>query len=153
MADFLFPKNELQAVFTVFALTSSFTEDVIEGKHEFENLEASGLHHDEKAAIKKVLQALSAAEQLQPLTKQEIETVMATLLDFYCRAYDWFPGLDINAIVKRTDHRGYLLRTRIRAAVECLDQLQQYNQVADIKINTLGEVSYEEELVCLEGVV
>ena len=153
MADFLFPKSEREAVYTIFALTSSFAEDVIEGKHEFDNLETAGFEPDEYVLIKKVLQALLAAEQLQPLTKQEIETVMATLLDFYPRAYDWHPDLDIGAILKRTDHRGYLLRTRIRAAVECLDQLYQYNQVADIRINALGKVSYEEDLPSLDGML
>jgi hypothetical protein len=151
MADFLFPKSELEAVCTVFAQTSSFAEDVIEGKHEFDNLEAAELDHDENAAIKKVLQTLMAAEQLQPLTKQEIESVMLSLLDFYTRAYDWHPNLNIAEIVKRTDHRGHLLRTRIRAAVECLDQLYQYNQVADIRINELGEATYEEDLPSLDG--
>lgn len=153
MASFLFPKNEREAVYSVFALSSSYAEDVIEGKHEFDNLDAALFPPDENAAIKKVLQALMAAEQLPPLNKQEIQTVMDTLLDFYTRAYNWHPNIDIAEIVKRTDHRGYLLRTRIRAAVECLDQLYQYNQVADIKINALGEVSYEEDLPSLEGVV
>ena len=150
MAEFLFPGSEREAVCTVFAMTSSFAEDVIEGKHEFDNLEAAGLGQEDYAITKKVLQSLLAAEQLQPLNKQEIEEVMATLLDFYTRAYDWHPSLDINAILKQTDHRGYLLRTRIRAAVECLDQLYQYNQVADIRINALGEVSYEEDLPSLD---
>jgi hypothetical protein len=93
------------------------------------------------------------AEQLQPLNKQEIETIMATLFEFYTRAYDWHPSLDINAIFERTDHRGYLLRTRIRATVECLDQLYQYNQVADIRINAVGDISYEEDLPSLDGLL
>jgi len=150
MADFLFPKSEREAVYSVFALTSSYAEDVIEGKHEFENLEAAEFEPEDTAAIKKVLHALMSADQLQPLNKQEIETVMTTLLDFYSRAYDWHPKLDMDAILKRTDHRGYLLRTRIRATVECLDQLFQYNQVADIRISELGDVSYEEDLPSLE---
>jgi hypothetical protein len=47
----------------------------------------------------------------------------------------------------------YLLRTRIRAAVECLDQLYQHNAVGDIRINNLGEISYEEDLPSLENMV
>jgi len=153
MAEFLFPKSEREAVLSVFALSSSYAEDVIESKHEFENLEAANFPPDEQAVIKKAMHALLAAEQLQPLSKQEIQTVMETLLDFYTRAYNWHPNIDITEILKRTDHRGYLLRTRIRAAVECLDQLYQYNQVADISINALGEVSYEEDLPSLDGVL
>ena len=153
MADFLFPKSEREATYSIFALTSSFAEDVIEGKHEFDNLNAAEFEPDDRAAIKKVLESLMAAEQLQPLSRLEIETVMVSLLDFYTRAYDWHPNLDIAEIIKRTDHRGFLLRTRIRAAVECLDQLLEYNQVADIRINELGDVSYEEDLPSLDGAV
>ena len=150
MADFLFPGSAPEAVCTVFAFTSSFAEDVIEARHEFDNTEAADFTPGEKERIKKVLHAILAAEQLQPLTKAEIETVMFTLLDFYTRAYDWHPQLDMHAIIKQTEHRGYLLRTRIRAAVECLDQLYQYNQLADIRINNLGQVSYEEDIPSLE---
>ena len=153
MADFLFPKNEREATYTIFALTSSFAEDVIEGKHEFDNLNAAELEPEDRASAKRVLESLIAAEQLQPLNKQEIESVMVSLFDFYTRAYNWHPDLDIGEIVKRTDHRGFLLRTRIRAAVEYLDQLLEYNQVADIKINELGAVSYEEDIPSLENAV
>ena len=153
MADFLFPKSEREAVYTVFALTSSYAEDVIEGKHEFDNLESAGFEPEDYNHIKRVLQSLMGAEQLQPLNTQEIQTVMAALLDFYSRAYDWYPNLDINEILKHTDHRGNLLRTKIRAAVECLDQLYQYNHVADIRISALGEVSYEEDLPSLDGAI
>lgn len=153
MADFLFPKAEREAVCTVFAITSSFAEDVIEGKHEFDNLEVAGFEPEDVKTIKSTLHALLAAEQLQPLSKQEIAIVMETLLDFYTRAYNWHPSLDIDAIIKRTEHRGYLLRTRIRAVVECLDQLYQYNQVGDMRINTLGEISYDEDLPSLEGAI
>jgi len=153
MADFIFPKSEREAVYTVFAFTSSFATDVIESRHEFENLETAAFEPENYQAAKKVLQAIMTAEQLQPLNKQEIENVMTTLLDFYTRAYNWYPDLDISAILKRTDHRGHLLRTRIRAIVECLDQLIQYNQVTDIRIGALGQVSYEEDLPSLEGVL
>ena len=153
MADFLFPTEERDAVYTIFALTASFAEDVIEGRHEFDNLAQAGFEPEDHIAVEKVLKALMAAEQLQPLNKQEIELLMTTLLTFYKRAYDWHPDLDMNEIMKHSDHRGYLLRTRIRAAVECLDQLYQYNRVSNIHINKLGEVSYEEDLPSLEGVL
>ena len=151
MADFLFPKAEKGAVYTIFAFTASFAEDVIEGRHEFDNLNEAGFEPADYQMIEKVLRTLLSSEQLQPLNRQEIETVMVSLLDFYMRAYDWHTTLDMGEILKRTDHRGYLLRTRIRAAVECLDQLYQYNQVSDIRINALGDINYEEDLPSLEG--
>ena len=38
MAQFLMPENTLETTFTAFALSSSYVEDVIEGKHDYENL-------------------------------------------------------------------------------------------------------------------
>ena len=149
MADFLFPNEGREAIYTIFAFTASFAADVIESKHEFDNLAMADPQDHEHT--EKILRAIMAAEQLQPLNKQEIEAVMATLLNFYTRAYDWHPELDMTDIINRTDHRGYLLRTRIRAAVECLDQLYQYNQVSDIQINSLGQITYNEDLPSLEG--
>ncbi len=44
MASFLFPGDysRLRAAYSIFAVTASFAEDVIDGKHEFENLHESG---------------------------------------------------------------------------------------------------------------
>jgi len=153
MADFLYPKENFEGVYTMFALTASYIEDVIEGKHEFDNLHSAELADEDHQAVDKVLKALMVADQLQPLISQEIEAAMELLLDFYSRAYNWHPGIDMKEILKRSEHRGYLLRTRIRAAVEYLDQLYQYNQVSDIRINELGKLSYEEDLVSLEGIL
>ena len=40
---------------------------------------------------------------------------------------------------------GYLLHTRIRAAIEFLDQLYQYGSAGKTKITELGIESYEED--------
>ena len=153
MAEFLFPSPERLATYTIFAVTSSYIEDVIEGKHEFDNLDESGFEPEDRTAADKTLRALLAAKQLQPLNKTEISEIMKKLLDFYKRAYDWQIDIDMDEIIKRTDNRGFLLRTRIRAAVECLDQLYQYNNFSDIKINPLGQVSYEEEIPPLDDII
>jgi hypothetical protein len=153
MYDFLFPKEQLTATYTIFTLTESYIEDVIEGKHEYDNLDAAAFELQDREKIEKTLQSLVSAKPLQPLSKDEIGVVMEKLLDFYKRAYDWWPDIDMRELLKRTDNRGYLLRTRIRAAVECLDQLYQYNEVTDIKINDLGQVSYEEDTPSLECVL
>lgn len=152
MARFLFPGeySKLQATYSIFAITASYIEDVIDAKHEFENLKDAALEKEEEEAIDKALQAICSAKQLKPLSKEEIFNVMEKLKDFYKRAYDWVPDIDMAEISRNTDTKGYLLRTRIRAAVECLDQLYQYNKVADIRIDDLGKVSYEDELPDLE---
>ena len=51
-------------------------------------------------------------------------------------------------IEKLTDfyNRSYFLRTRIRAVVECMDQLYQYNRVCGIRIDELGRMLYDEDV-------
>jgi hypothetical protein len=53
--------------------------------------------------------------------------------------------MDAEDFMRATDPYGYLLRTRIRAAVEMLDQLFQYGEVGDIKASKLGDISFEED--------
>ncbi len=121
-------------------------EDVIDGKHEFENLHESGFEEEDAEAAKRTIEAICAAKQLQPLTKDEIKSVMAKLRDFYRRAYDWQADIDMAELEREAEGRSYLLRTRIRAAVEKLDQLYQYGELGDIRIDELGKVSYEEDV-------
>jgi Cdc6-like AAA superfamily ATPase len=152
MASFLFPADysRLQAAYSVFAVTASFAEDVIDGKHEFENLAQAGFEDSDAKAAQRTLEAICGARQLQPLTKDEISGVMEKLWDFYRRAYDWKPDMDMTELERGSDDRSYLLRTRIRAAVEKLDQLYQYGRLGDIKIDELGKISYDEDLPELE---
>jgi hypothetical protein len=147
MASFLFPGefSGLQATYSIFAVTSSYIDDVVDGKHEYENLAESVLEPNDKKAAEMTLNAIMSSIQLAPLTKDEISSVMEKLKDFYKRAYNWSAGLSMPEIMKTVDSRG-LLRTRIRTAVECLDQLYQYNRVGDIKINELGQTTYEEDI-------
>jgi len=59
----------------------------------------------------------------------------------------------VKTIQKTTDSGGYLLRTKIRSAIEYLDQLYQYGQVGKNIINPLQQESFEEEMPSLEGVL
>ena len=96
--------------------------------------------------MEKVLNSIKTAAQLQALSPAEIKVVLEQLRDFHAQAYDWPANLDIEQVLKATETRGYLLRTRIRAAVELLDQLYQYGQAGDIRINELGEPQYPGKL-------
>ena len=147
MAQFLFPEqySGMRAAFALFAVTSSFIEDVVEAKHEFENLKESDYGGTDYDATEKALQAICGANRLLPLTNDEISEIMNKLLRFYKQAYDWDREIDMAEIARRTEGRGYLLRTRIRAAVECLDQLYLYNQSGDVAIGNLEKISYEED--------
>jgi hypothetical protein len=146
MASFLFPDSSFQSTFSLFAVTDSYVPEVIEDKHEYDNLLSANFESDDAEAIRRSLDAIESAAHLKPLTKDEISLIIEKLIDFYKRAYGWHPIINIPELYTCTDNRGYLLRTRIRAVVECLDQLYQYKLVGDIKIDELGQMHYEEDL-------
>lgn len=148
MADFLLPAERMESCFSMFALSASYIEDVIEGKHEYDNL--AEIFPDAQEPVKTVLGLLTRAPQLLPLTKDEIHEVLARVQEFHGRAYDWKPNLSIEAIAQATQSGGYLLRTKIRAAIEFLDQLYQYGKAGNTSINELGRESFEEDVPSLE---
>ena len=148
MAQFLLPEKCPESAFTIFALSASYTEDVIEGKHEYENLEA--IYPDEPEPIKTVLDLLVRAPQLLPLTKEEVNEVLCKIQDFHGRAYGWTPNLSVASLAESTQAGGYLLRTKIRAAIEFLDQLYQYGKAGKTIINELGEETFAEDVPEIE---
>lgn len=148
MAHFLLQEESLESTFSLFALSASYAEDVIEEKHEYENLET--LYPQEQEPARTILDILLKAPQLLPLTKEEINEVLYKIQDFHGRAYDWSPDLTIASLMEATQSGGYLLRTKIRAAIEFLDQLYQYQKVGKTTINELGKETFEEEIPSLE---
>ena len=148
MAQFLLPEKCPESAFTIFALSASYTEDVIEGKHEYENLEA--IYPDEPEPIKTVLDLLIRAPQLLPLTKDEVNEVLCKIQDFHGRAYGWTPNLSVASLAESTQSGGYLLRTKIRAAIEFLDQLYQYGKAGKTTINELGQETFAEDVPEIE---
>lgn len=150
MARFLLPEKSLESVFSIFALSASYVEDVIEGKREYENLEA--VYPEEPEPIRTVLDLLVKSPQLAPLTKEEIQQVLCKIQEFHGKAYEWTPNLSAPALLEATQSGGYLLRTKIRAAIEFLDQLYQYGKAGKTKINELGEETFTEDVPLLEDV-
>ena len=150
MARFLLPEPSLEAVFSIFALSASYVEDVIEGKREHENLEA--VYPEEPEPIRTVLDLLVKSPQLAPLTKEEIQQVLYKIQEFHGKAYAWTPNLSPATLLGATQSGGYLLRTKIRAAIEFLDQLYQYGKAGKTVINELGEETFTEDVPLLEDV-
>lgn len=148
MAGFLMPKERLESAFSIFALSASYVEDVIEAKHEYENLAA--IYPDEPEPAKTVLDLLARAPQLLPLTKEEIREILYKIQDFHGKAYGWTPNLSIESLTEATLSGGYLLRTKIRAAIEFLDQLYQYGKAGKTTINELGEETFTEDVPSIE---
>jgi hypothetical protein len=147
MAPFLFPEkySHLESIFSMFALSSSFMEDVIESKHDFDSISEAFVDKASREPAEKVLKQIAEAPQLHPLTQDEILTVFQKVQEFHAKAYDWNPEINAQTLLKLTSSRGYLLRTRIRAAVEQLDQIYQYGQTGDIQVKTLVQPKYSEE--------
>ena len=148
MARFLLPERCLESTFTMFALSASYNEDVIEGKHEYENLAA--IYPEEQEPARTVLNLLSNAPQLLPLTKAEINEILCKIQDFNGKAYDWTPDISVDSLTEATQYGGYLLRTKIRAAIEFLDQLYQYGKAGHTSVNELGKETFDEDVPSLE---
>lgn len=152
MAHFLLPEEDtrLKAAYSVFALTASFVEDVIESKHEYENIDTANVSSLYRERAKQILDLISSTPQLAPLTQEEILLILKKVQELHGRAYSWTPAVDIQELYQATNKKGHLLRTRIRAAVEYLDQIYQYGQAADIQVNELSGETYTEDLPSLE---
>ncbi len=148
MAHFLLPEEHFESAFSIFALSASYVEDVIEAKHEYENLEM--IYPDEQEPAKTVLDLLARAPQLLPLTKDEIQEILYKIQDFHGKAYEWSPNLSIDSLSEATQSGGYLLRTKIRAAIEFLDQLYQYGKAGKTTINELGEETFAEDVPSMD---
>lgn len=146
MQSFLKPDPKLERVFSLFALSSSYAEDVIDGKHEFDNVEEAYAEDPvAKAQATATLNAMLNAPELAPLTKAEIMQVLMRIQQFHGEAYDWTPDVSPETIYSATESGGYLLRTKIRAAIELFDQLYQYGEAGKIKVTELGKESFEED--------
>ena len=148
MAQFLLPDERLEGIYTLFALGASYTEDVIETKHDYENLEE--IYPEQQEPIRTVLNLITRAQQLAPLTDSEIREVLKKIQVFHGRAYDWNPNIAMGTILAATQSGGYLLRTKLRAAIELLDQLYQYGEAGNTRINELGQETFEEDVPSLE---
>lgn len=148
MGDFLLPNEHLEGVYTLFALGASYTEDVVDAKHDYENLEE--VYPEQQEPMRTVLNLITRAPQLVPLTEREIREVLKKIQIFHGRAYNWNPDISIDTILNATQSGGYLLRTKLRAAIEFLDQMYQYGEAGSTRIDELGRVTFEEDIPSLE---
>ena len=151
MERFLRPDPRLESTFSLFAMSSSYAEDVIDSKNEIQGLENI---FSEDAALSKsafnTVEQILTAPELAPLTRTESEQILSQIQEFHARAYDWTPSVSAETLYRETEAGGYLLRTRIRGAIEFLDQLYQYGEAGHTRITELGRESYEEDIPELE---
>lgn len=143
---FLKPSPKLEGVFSLFAFSSSYVEDVIDKRKEMENVQTVYAEDPEAlAASTATINAILNAPELAPLTKEEILQVLLSIQDFHGRAYNWTPDVSADTIYAATEAGGYLLRTKIRAAIEFFDQLYQYGEAGQTRITELGKETFEED--------
>ena len=137
---------KLERCFSLFAFSSSYTPDVIEKKHEFENVNAVWEASPElQRASAASLNAIMNAPELTPLSGEEVRRILVSIRDFHGKAYDWTPDVSEESLLRITETGGFLLRTKIRAAIEFLDQLYQYGEAGDTHIADLSRESFDEE--------
>ena len=148
MARFLFPEKKLESTYSLFAITSSYAADVIDSKGEYEGIEK--YFPDTPESMKNVLEAIEEAEQLKPLTSEEIQEVLEKIIAYHGKAYNWKPDVDIKEMLKKSNSSGYLLRSKIRVAIEFLDNLYIYRDAGNVVIGDVVSTKINSDLPDLE---
>ena len=143
MASFLMPDRRLIRTFSLFAFTDSYVSEVIEHKHDWKNL--AELFPDNPEPMSRVMKQIENSNQLVPLTREEVGRIIRRIRDFHAAAYDWQPQVMEEELLRVADQSGYLLRTRLRAVIETLDQDYQYGSTREISVGNLQKESYAEE--------
>lgn len=143
MADFLMPARQLDATFSLFAFSASYNEDVIEGKHEYENF--AELCPEEQEPMSKVLDAVREAPQLKPLNNDEVRDILRQLIIYHGRAYGWEPQVREEDLFRCVDNGGYLLRSKIRTAIEYLDQVYLYGEAGKSSVKQVAQGNFTED--------
>ena len=142
MASFLMPDSRLVNTFSLFAFTDSYVAEVIEHKHDWKNLEE--LYPEDPEPMRSVIRQIENSNQLVPLSQEEVSRIIRRIRDFHAAAYDWQPRETVEELQRVADQSGYLLRTRLRAVIETLDQDYQYGSAQAISVGALRDESYEE---------
>ena len=128
MYRLLFPRNTLKSTFSMFAVSSM---------HEYENLEL--YFPNDLGPGKAALDAIGDAQQIYLLDNDEISQVISRIMEFHSKAYDWSPNISLDTLVQLSEQGGSLLRTKLRTAIEYLDQKYQYGDGGHASIAELKE--------------
>ncbi len=130
---FLNPIASLESVYSVFAFSSSFSDEVIAGKNEYSSVSLSGRPEEEINSITETLDRITGGSELASLSKEELERSVISIVDLYKRAYERDIDCDISTLVDCASKAGFLLRTKIRAVIEALDQIYQYGNIGSVE--------------------
>ena len=148
MAKFLNPPHSLDSVYTMYAFASSYIEDVITSRDEYEAIEMSEEPDDVKATIKSMLDRICAGDELARLSDEELYAAVKDIAELHTMAFGT-ERVDIDELFSVSDRAGYLLRTKVRAAIEYLDQVLQYGDAAAISSGKVDQENMEDTLQTL----
>ncbi len=129
---FLQPSGSVN-MYSLFAFSSSFADEVIAGKNEFSAISLSSRSEDEKIAMAYTLDRITKGEELSPLTDEELSEAIRSIIRLYKRAYSLDKSFDEQQLFEASKKSGFLLRTKIRAVIEALDQIYQYGDMGEIE--------------------
>ena len=146
ISQFLFPPSSFDSVSSIFAFSSSYTEEVIGEKDDFGYLDLMEGDEVSKEVIRKVLDRIVEAEELRALTEDELTYSLKTIVDIYSKAYGKDYSGHAEKVIETASSSGYLLRTKIRAAIEALDQISQYGDEGVISAGAVCSGSLSDTL-------
>lgn len=144
--NFLHPAEDLEAVFSAFAFSSAYNQDVIVGKDELLYLQNWDATEDRKQTVRTVIGDIANAMELRELTKDELSDCITQIIGIYRKAYNFYDQLDTAKLATMASSTGYLLRTRIRAAIEYLDQVQLYGNFSPVTTSEVDSGNIKEEV-------
>jgi len=155
MATFLDPGPSLEKTFTLFAFSDSYQEEVIVSRNEEEEIKRYFLHEGDDMLIPAALNAICKAKRLPALTENDICGIIEKIILLHGKAYGWNPTVSAEQVTGTIQSHGFLLRTKIRSAIEYLDQLYQYGNIEEATIGKLqtGDISESEEQPSLDSLL
>lgn len=136
--------HSFPSLYSFFAFSSSYSEDVISSKDDYGYIEQID-DAEKKATLTKVLNSIVNARELASLSQEELNQAIFKIVDLHEKAYQWKCTIPAEVIYSHVKGVGLLLRTKIRATIEYLDQVLQYGDADSIKVGNLSSDSFQEE--------
>lgn len=145
MHEFLFPQSHFENVLSVFAFSSSFIEEVLRERNDIDY--AMELPEDDmrKTSICKTIDTILNCEELTPFTQDDLIASIKSIMEIYQEAYSWKAPCTEYDVLERVKKAGYLLRTKIRASIEVLDQLYLNGAFDDVEATAVTGDDLEED--------
>ena len=142
--SFLHPDSRMHRVYSFFAFTDSYVRETIDDGNEYQLMEKAC--PDTYGTVKSVLKEITKAHELKAITDAEIDSILASIIGLHAMAYDWRPKVETSELKEKIRNAGFLLRTKLRSAIEYLDQMYQYGDAEDVKTEALTEVPSLDDL-------